>query len=221
MKKKTIYHGSGVIVSKPDIRKSRPDTDYGPGVYCTEDVELAREWACDEKHSGYLNRYEIDISKMKILNLNSDDYSVLSWLALLVKNRATQIRTPLQQEVIRWIIDNHLMDISDYDVIIGYRADDSYFDIVNMFLLNTISLEQLSTAFTLGDWGDQFVLKSDKAFSEICFIGSEPVDTRIYYPKRKLRDEKARSDFFNMAGRIDKTGTFIRDLIKETDYAGL
>ena len=213
MDTKIIFHGSGVIVSKPDIRRSRADTDFGMGFYCTEDEELAKEWACDDTHSGYMNCYEMDLSELKILNLNSDDYSTLNWLALLVNNRSTRVRVPLQREMISWITKNYLIDISDYDVIIGYRADDSYFDIINYFLMNTISYEQLSSALTLGDWGDQFVLKSEKAYSQIRFIEATTVDHRVYYPKRMKRDEKARADFFSMIKEVDMKGTYIRDLI--------
>lgn len=45
--------------------------------------------------------------------------------------------------------DNFLIDVSEYDVIIGYRADDSYFTFAKSFVSNGISLQQLQLAMRL------------------------------------------------------------------------
>ena len=42
-----IYHGSENIIEVPEYGKGKPYNDYGLGFYCTEYVELAKEWACD------------------------------------------------------------------------------------------------------------------------------------------------------------------------------
>ena len=42
-------------------------------------------------------------------------------------------------------------------MIIGYRADDSYFSFANAFLNNTLSLEQLKEAMYLGKLGEQVI----------------------------------------------------------------
>ena len=52
-----------------------------------------------------------------------------------------------------------LLDISEYDVIIGYRADDSYFSFAQDFVAGVISLQKLSEAMQLGKLGEQIVLK--------------------------------------------------------------
>ena len=41
-----LFHGSPVIVKEPSLEKGKPYNDYGRGFYCTEHVELAKEWAC-------------------------------------------------------------------------------------------------------------------------------------------------------------------------------
>lgn len=123
--KKILYHGSEVIVEKPEYGKGARTNDYGRGFYCTEELELAKEWACAKGRNGYANRYEMELEKMKILNLNSSDYHILNWLALLADNRTYWQRGSISEEAKRYIHDNFLPDISEYDVIIGYRADDS------------------------------------------------------------------------------------------------
>ena len=52
--------------------------------------------------------------------------------------------------------------MGEYDVIIGYRADDSYFSFAKDFINNTISVEQLAEAMRLGELGIQIVLKSER-----------------------------------------------------------
>ena len=53
-----IYHGSSVEVPKPLLSKGKPNNDYGRGFYCTEDIEMAREWACKGKEPpGFVNIY--------------------------------------------------------------------------------------------------------------------------------------------------------------------
>ena len=45
MSKLTIYHGSPEIFEKPQFGKGKPYNDYGRGFYCTEHIELAKDWA--------------------------------------------------------------------------------------------------------------------------------------------------------------------------------
>ena len=60
MNKLIIYHGSSQIVQKPIFGAGKPYNDYGQGFYCTEHLELAKEWACNEERDGYANQYELD-----------------------------------------------------------------------------------------------------------------------------------------------------------------
>ena len=43
-------------------------------------------------------------------------------------------------------MEKYNIDISEYDLIIGYRADDSYFRFAEDFLNNSISVEKLERA---------------------------------------------------------------------------
>lgn len=108
-----------------------------------------------------------------------------------------------------------LIDISEYDIIIGYRANDSYFSFARAFLNNTISLSQLSNAMRLGKLGEQVVLKSQKSFTQIRFLDYQVADGAIYYAKRKQRDDIARQDYRRSAAKEDLEGLFLRDLIRE------
>lgn len=65
----TIYHGSQNIVI-PVFGEGKPYNDYGMGFYCTESLELSKEWACSHDSDGYANRYILELDGLSILNLN-------------------------------------------------------------------------------------------------------------------------------------------------------
>ena len=195
MKSIVIYHGSTKIIEKPVFGVGNPKNDYGLGFYCTENLELAKEWASTEQRDGFANSYEIDLEGVDILHLNQKPYHILNWLSILLKNRTFVLSQGLPTEAKQYLLNHFLPDYKPYDIIIGYRADDSYFSFANAFLNNTISLEQLRKAMHLGNLGEQIVLKSEKAFASILFKESIPVDSSLYYPKRQARDRKAREDF--------------------------
>ena len=193
----TLYHGSTKVIEKPIIGLGNPRNDYGLGFYCTENLELAKEWASTERSDGFANQYAIDLEGLSILRLNSEPYHILNWLSILLKNRTFVLSQGLPTEAKAYLLEYFLPDYEHYDLIIGYHADDSYFAFANAFLNNTISLEQLRKAMFLGKLGEQVVLKSEKAFSRLDFVESLPVDSSQYYPKRMARDRQAREDFQN------------------------
>lgn len=214
MSKLILYHGSSEIIEKPIFGKGKAYNDYGRGFYCTENFELAKEWAYTEGIDGYANQYEIETDGLKILNLSSGEYTVLHWLALLMTYRKLRLSTPVMRRGAEWLKEHFLVNIEDYDAIIGYRADDSYFSFARAFVSNEISLGQLSHAMKLGKLGEQFVLKSREAFEAIQFVSYVASDNTIYYARRKARDDAARAAFFAELERDDMDGIYIRDLIR-------
>ena len=215
MSKIILYHGSSKRIERPIYGKGKIYNDYGQGFYCTKHIELAKEWACNEGVDGFVNEYELETDGLKILDLSSKEYTILHWLALLVDNRRFRVSTPVMRRGLQWLKDHFLIDISDYDLIIGYRADDSYFSFARAFISNEISLNQLSFAMRLGKLGEQYVLKSEKAFNQLSFKSFESADNNIYYARRKNRDDEARNAFFEELEKEDADGIYMRDIIRE------
>lgn len=213
--KKIIYHGSINIIKEPIYGYGKTYNDYGLGFYCTENIELAKEWAVNKDKDGYVNIYELDLKELNILNLNDKKYNVLHWLTLLLKNRKFDLRTAISKKGKEYLINNYSIDISEVDVIIGYRADDSYFTFAQDFLNNRISLRKLSTAMRLGELGEQVVLISKKAFDNIKYIGNEIAYNEQYYVLRNLRDLTARKFYFDFRDEINKDDIFIMDIIRK------
>lgn len=209
-----LYHGSEKEIKKPYYRGSRPHNDYGYGFYCTQYPDLAREWAVSDDHEGFINCYYFDDTGLSVLNLNT--YPILTWLSILLINRTFVIETPLAAAAKEYIISEFGIDYEKYDVIKGYRADDSYFSFAQDFINNTISVAQLNNAMHLGDLGDQIVLKSEKAFSKISFDTAEHVPFEPWLSKKNERDKRARDAYF----AIDKDsyvpgGIYVVNIIDE------
>ena len=175
----TLYHGSEQIVASPTFGLGKRSNDFGLGFYCTESEELAKEWAVSSLRSGFANRYSLDTEYLNILNLNSPDYTILNWIAVLVEHRLFSIRNPAAQRAKRYLIDNFDVNVNAYDLIVGYRADDSYFDFAASFLNNGISVQQLAKAMRLGKlWNKS---SSSRNMPSLCCITRD-------FPLRKRKN---------------------------------
>lgn len=210
-----IYHGSETIIEKPEYLKGNIHNDYGLGFYCCSNKELAKEWAAKKTGHGYINRYQIRDDRLKILDLTKPPYNdVLNWVALLMHNRelSSDLRNNFPREL-KYLDDKYLINVSDYDVVIGYRADDSYFRFPEAFVRSEITLESLNTIFQAGELGKLYVLISEHAFNLIHFLDYEEAfeNSRIDYYSRKNGADKVFTELLN-TDRYSK-GTRLRDLV--------
>lgn len=211
-----LYHGSINEIKKPVISAGKVHNDFGQGFYCTEDFDLAAEWACQRNSSGYVNSYELNATELKVLDLLDGNYSVLNWIALLLKNRFFDMSSDAAMEVFTYITDNFTPDTSDIDLIIGYRADDSYFSYAASFLNNGMSLQSLSKALRLGELGEQVVLKSKRAFNNLNFISAHNVNADEYYKKFISRDTAARINYQKLKSKPTAiNGVYAINIIQE------
>lgn len=146
-----LWHGSSHVIKHPEYGLVKPNNDYGRGFYCTRSVELAKEWACAGLDDGFANRYTLTTDGLLFLDLSQPPYTILNWLAMLVENRRFQPTTTVAAQGIEYLKQVFLPDTSQSDVIVGYRADDSYFSFARAFVNNAISLDQLAEAMRLGE----------------------------------------------------------------------
>ena len=194
----TLYHGSDHIISQPTLDKGKITNDYGQGFYCTAHHSLACEWAAKDDHSpSYVNEYQLDLTGLRILDLSNSDYHILHWITLLLEHRTFPATSPLALQAKTYLMEHFHLDVSAYDVIRGYRADDSYFSFAKDFLNNTISVQHLAHAMKLGKLGIQYMLRTDKAFAHLQYADAQEIDTVTYHAKYLQRDLKARNDYYN------------------------
>lgn len=191
----TLYHGSSDIIEHPVFGQGNPRNDYGLAFYCTESAELSKEWASYRNRSGYSNKYSFDDRGLSMLDLTSNNYSILSWITILIENRTFDTSSDVAKASKRFLIDNYHIDIDEYDFIKGYRADDSYFSFAQDFINGSISVSTLSQAMKLGKLGEQIAIRSERAFGCLKFEGYDIVDNTIYHNKRVRRDSDARAQY--------------------------
>lgn len=211
-----LYHGSSHIVDQPKYGYGKPYNDYGLGFYCTEDLNMAMEWGVDRNRDGYANCYEMDCEGLRILDLNDPQYCILHWLRILLENREFDVPSSLAFDAKEYLLNAFDISYKNYDAIIGYRADDSYFSFAQDFLNGTISYRQLNNAMHLGRLGQQFVLKSKRAFEQIRFTGSEIARSDAWYAKKMLRDRTARREYFSVErNRRQRGDLYITQILDE------
>lgn len=212
----TLYHGSKDIIKKPFLHKGKTKNDYGQGFYCTDEKDLAMEWAVRLKKDGFCNIYKLSLNKLTILEL--DEYPTLVWVAILLKNRGTHSDKPLTKAAYNYIVENYMIDYQKYDLIHGYRADDSYYRFVNDFLSNSISLEELELSLKLGQLGKQYFLQTRKAFSQLSYAGYLHAYYEKYYLSKVLRENIALNQYSDMLANRNNDGVFIKDIINRKEH---
>lgn len=168
-----IYHGSKNVINSPIVNGSDPQNDYGPSFYLTLDLEAAKSWACKNSSVGVVNEYYLDekaFKKLKILDLtNNDRYSVLNWMAILMHFRELTSSFKRDNKIILEWLEKFYIDVSDYDVVIGYRADDSYFKFPIRFISNDLAFDDLHDIFMSGNLGVQYAFMSERAIKLLKF----------------------------------------------------
>lgn len=198
-----IYHGSKAIIERPLFKGSEISNDYGPAFYTTTDFENACIWASKNNTIGYVNEYEISFDDLNILDLtNKERYSVLNWIAILLSNRSLEHSfSLLNRGKIKKIIDKYGINLEEYDVVIGYRADDAYFRFPKEFVIGNLSLEDLEEVFKLGSLGTQYVFISQKAIN------------RLKFKKATIADEKYVGRYFD---QVKEATTLFDEILKKS-----
>jgi len=210
-----LYHGSPAIVEHPQLAYGKATNDYGQAFYCTQDRELACEWACPRPaHDGYCNEYNLATDGLHILDLDTCEHGVLTWIATLMANRRVKFANANTEEV-KAFITAYAADLSAYDVVEGYRADDSYFQIARSFVTDGVPLEKLDACLRLGNLGRQVALRSQKAIDALVFVDAHRSSAATYYPARNERNAYAAHAFTELHNQQKRNeDTYFIDIIR-------
>ena len=211
-----IYHGSEFVVERPQYGLGKQTNDYGLGFYCTEDKSLAGEWSVSPLHDGYVNEYEITLDGLTVLKLDNGPFTVLHWLAILLENRTFDTEGDLAAAAKDYLLENFRPDYANADIIIGYRANDSYFSFARTFLSGALSYANLSRAIRLGNLGLQIVVKSRRAFDALAFAGATPAFRSTFLAAKERRDMEAREEFRRLRAQpFDPTALYMLNILQE------
>lgn len=212
----TLYHGSPNKVVIPQYGCGDDKHDYGRGLYLTDDIELAKEWAVcrpDEKN-GWVHKYELECDELKILDFK--EYDVLAWLAELMKHRDAA-DSKRYRMLAKKFIAKYGKDTDEYDVIKGWRADASYFYIAKEFVRDNIDIDILEELLLLGGLGTQYCVKSEQAYSRLHEITGEllSVEYAEFNDRYNKRDVEARKNMRDLVNSDANTVTNVFSTLLE------
>jgi len=155
-----VYHGSCVVVSKPEIRVGDRYLDFGYGFYTTINEEQAIKWTEKQKNRkganiGYVSMYDFDIGKaeseLKIIRFDKADKE---WLDFVFANRKGQC-----QEI--------------YDIVIGPVADDGVYEVIRFYEIGVYDLEETLKRLKVEELYNQVLFHTEKSLTYLKFIGTE------------------------------------------------
>ena len=141
-----VYHGTNIIIERPDCKKGREGLDFGHGFYVTTMREQAAEWA---KHVAannggipIINAYTIDreaiLREGRSVIFNAYDEQ---WLDFVVRNRQG-------------------LPVSDYDYIEGGVANDRVVDSVRLYILGLIPIDVALYRLSMHQPNNQICLRT-------------------------------------------------------------
>lgn len=152
-----LYHGSTVIVEKPEIRKIDTFLDFGTGFYTTTSYSQAVRWAQikmrrENVDIGYVSVYEFDIDAAKaqadIIFFKKAD---MEWLNFVVGNR------------------KGVEQYKAIDMHIGPVADDNVYRSIRLFETGVLDGDETVKRLKTEKLQDQWTFHNNKILSYLTF----------------------------------------------------
>jgi hypothetical protein len=145
-----LYHTGRIEIREPDVHHGRRNADFGPGFYLTPDLDFAMRWV---KAESIINEYELDETGLTIYRFQRNE----EWFHYIFNNRNYQ-------------------DGLDADVIIGPIANDIIFETYGIISSGYLKTEDAMKLLLIGPEFTQVAIKSEKAISQLRWLGSQKVD---------------------------------------------
>lgn len=145
-----IYHGTNIVVQKPEVRTTGFTKDFGYGFYCTKIERQAQRWAISKRNPHIVCVYEYEPSA----NLNIKTFPQMSdeWLDFVASCRKGIAHS--------------------YDIVEGPMADDEVWDYVEDFLSGRITREAFWALARFKHPTHQILFCNDKSLQSLTFIKS-------------------------------------------------
>lgn len=158
-----LYHGSTVLVDKPEIRNGDVFLDFGAGFYTTTSFEQARRWAKikmrrNNATCAFVSVYEFDsVTAKKELSIEKFETADKKWLDFIVNNRKGTF------------ID------SSRDMHIGPVADDNIYQSIRLFETGAYDAEYTVKKLKTEVLHDQWTFHTQKALSYLKFTEAKEI----------------------------------------------
>lgn len=154
-----LYHGSNVLVSKPEILKSTKTLDFGTGFYTTSSFEQAKKWSINKTNREKNGIPIVSVFEVPENFLSDKSYSIMNfekadekWLDFVIANRTNP-------------------DFSfDYDIVKGAVANDRVYASLNAFEAGFMDKETLLKELRTWIFIDQILFHTEKSLNLLSFI---------------------------------------------------
>lgn len=153
-----LYHGSTVLVDRPEIREGDTFLDFGSGFYTTTSYDQAERWTKikmrrENKTNGYVAVYEFDFeSASRNTVIRRFDTADMAWLLFVVNNRRG---APFEEPA---------------DMHIGPVADDNVYQSIRFFETGIYDAEETVKRLKTEVLHDQWAFHTDRILSYCKFI---------------------------------------------------
>ena len=153
-----LYHGSTVLVDRPEIREGDTFLDFGSGFYTTTSYGQAERWAKikmrrENKTNGYVAVYEFDFeAASRNTVIRRFDTADMAWLLFVVNNRRG---APFEEPA---------------DMHIGPVADDNVYQSIRFFETGIYDAEETVKRLKTEVLHDQWTFHTDRILSYCKFI---------------------------------------------------
>lgn len=201
-----LYHGSKGGLRGDINHNSRKECDFGSGFYMgtMKEQPLTLIATFD---NPILYTLEVDITDLKVYEFNLD----LEWALFVAYNRG------YMEDYKKTNLYKNFKKINEeYDLLIGYIANDRMFYVLDSFFEGDITDTVLLKALSALKLGRQYVAKTDRACSQIKIIKQEDLSTnQVKHYKQigeKNRIEGARLAK-SMMQKYRRDGKYIDELL--------
>ena len=155
-----LYHGSNIIVNKPQLVSQNRALDFGTGFYTTENKAQAvsfagRVYRRRKDGASIVSIYEFDkIAAFASCNLLCFDYADEAWLDFVSAHR------------------NRTYKNENYELISGPVANDDVYVTFQLYAAGELSKKEAISRLKIKKLYNQVVFSSERALSYLQFIGT-------------------------------------------------
>lgn len=155
-----LYHGSTMVVRKPNVKRGRTTTDFGQGFYLTTSLEQAQRWALLKQRRENSKRAMVSVFDFDETMFNDISYKVLQydgpneeWLNFVVQNRKGRT-------------------FHKYDYIMGPVANDQLYATISLYEKGTLTAEAAIVQLKTHILFNQLSCHTDRAVENLRYIES-------------------------------------------------
>ena len=213
----SLYFGSNLVLEKPQKQAYFLLRDLGEGLICTDNLEFAKLLHTRFEENIFLSEFSLNIENKKILNFFDKKYSILNWVATIAKYRLRQFLKTENISDVDYLIQHFAIDVSEYDIVISPRTDNSNLDFIQSFLRSGMSLSTLKKFIDISEKERMITLINHDLADELILVKNEYVDAKSYCDKYAKADFKIRNKLKVALKHIafERNALYLKDIVEE------